>query len=750
MALTDALQNNFRTVFADSLKKQLDPLSDDNYYFFFGKILPWTDETTPPSVVDSVAEKFSAYRNSLFAIRVDSRNISFVIPRTNWTSGRVYSEYDDTADQNDPESVTDYYVLVGGKSVYKCLDNNNGSASSQTPTQTGTSSFRLSDGYKWKFMYTITDDQLDFLTEEYMPVMFREKSEDETANLQFEVQQKTVDGAINRIDVTGLETILTSQYPNSISDAKNVYQSTNAGITGVVLNPNDSLFSEDDDAYNGYVLYISSGLGSGQAHRISDYEVSDTEGKVLTLETPLERKIFGLSDNEGQSSFKILPEILVHGDGKNAQFVMPSKDLVTINAGSEYTGAFATFPTPGLVGSSPTARIYISPKSGHGGNAITEFNASKVLVRMINDNVDGQPEIISVNDFRQFGILKNPVLNDNSLRVAGSEYDRKTSMVVKKPFGYSAGGENSSFGFDSEIFKPNDYIFGQQSNAVATIERWELGSDQTEGKLFLKNPSKDFVLPSSEEERIRINFGISGGTGNYAVNETVSHYNSVLGLTANGVVRGWDSINRELLLRLTGTGDGGAVPFSASSTASVVGISSGAEQHDYANIEDEGGELIGTFGTTAASFTVDFASNAFIGRIKSGNNFYVDTSETPVYRMTTSLDLTPTTGSFSSSDFALDNGITQENAGKKLTIAKVASWTPSTTGASGTLVLSDVLGGFSAGGTISGPNGTNYKVSSINDSQLVQGSGEVLYIQNVRSIDRQSNQREEVRILIGF
>ena len=35
MALTDALQNNFRSVFADSLKKQLDPVSDDNYYFFF-------------------------------------------------------------------------------------------------------------------------------------------------------------------------------------------------------------------------------------------------------------------------------------------------------------------------------------------------------------------------------------------------------------------------------------------------------------------------------------------------------------------------------------------------------------------------------------------------------------------------------------------------------------------------------------------------------------------------------------------
>lgn len=742
MALTDALQNNFRTVFADSLKKQLDPLSDDNYYFFFGKILPWTDETTPPSVVDSVAEKFSAYRNSLFSIRVDSRNISFVIPRTNWTTGRVYSEYDDTADQNDPESVTDYYVLVGGKSVYKCLDNNNRSASSQTPTQTGTSSFRLSDGYKWKFMYTITDDQLDFLTEEYMPVMFREKSEDETANLQFEVQQKTVDGAINRIDVTGLQTILSSQYPNSLADAKNVFQSTDGGSTTVVLNPNDSLFSEDDDAYNGYVFYTSSGLGSGQAHRISDYEVEGNV-KTLTLETPLERKIFGLADNEAQTSFKILPEILIHGDGEDAKFVMPSKDLVAINTGRKYTGAFATFPTPGLVGSSPTARIYISPKGGHGGDAVNEFNASKVLVRIINDNVEGQPEIIDVNDFRQFGILKNPILNDNSLRVAGSEFDRKTSIIVKKPF-------RSSIGYGTELFKANDYIFGKQSNAVATIERWEYDSANIEGKLTLKNPTKEFVLPSSDEERIRINFGASGGTGEFVVNENVTHFNSVLGITATGAVRGWDSTNRELLVRLTATGDAGAVPFSANSTASVVGISSGAEQHDYTNVEDEGGELFGTFGTTAASFTVDAAGDPFIGRIKTGENFYIDVSETPIYRMTTELGLTPTTGSFTSSDFALDNGITQENLGKKLTIAKVASWTPATNGTSGTLVLSDVLGGFSAGGTISGPNGANYKVSSINGSQLVQGSGEVLYIQNVRSIDRQSNQREEVRILIGF
>ena len=101
MPLTDALQNNFKTQFAKELKETFDPVSEDNYYLFFGNALPWADETTPPTVVDSVSEHFDALRNGLFAIRIDSRNTAIVVPRINWTSGVVYDQYDHTLDLHD-------------------------------------------------------------------------------------------------------------------------------------------------------------------------------------------------------------------------------------------------------------------------------------------------------------------------------------------------------------------------------------------------------------------------------------------------------------------------------------------------------------------------------------------------------------------------------------------------------------------------------------------------------------------------
>ena len=744
MALTDALQNNFRSVFADSLKKQLDPVSDDNYYFFFGKVTPWTDELTPPTLVDSVSEKFSAYRNGLFAIRLDSRNISFVIPRINWSSGTVYKAYDDSLDQNDPDSVTSYYVLVDNTSVYKCISNNNGGASTVAPTQTDTSIFTTSDGYKWKFLYTLTDDQLDFLTEEYIPVTLRDKSEDTTASLQYEVQEKAVDGSVYRIDISGLS-ILT-KYTDSVITPRDVFNSVTAGSTQVKLNPNDTNTLSGASSYVGYTFYVSGGPGQGQNIRISSY---DATNKILTLESPLQQDLVG-AETDGNSTFQILPEVLIHGDGQDAKAALTSNGAVILNAGRNYTKAFLTFPTTLAAGqSAPTGRVHIGPKGGHGGDVIREFDASKILLRIINDNVEGQPEIINVNDYRQFGIIKNPILNDNSLRVAGSEYDRKLELNIRKPHGF-CGEYLEANDEGTETFKLNDFVYGKDSKAVAEVSSWDLSTDRETGKLILKNPSRNFKLPSPDQETVRINFGTSGGTGEFNLFETVTQYNTTLGITATGVVKDWNSVERELLIRLSATGENGAVPFSAGITSHIIGVDSGAERHDHKNLESEAGELLATFGTTTGTFNKDLESDIFIARIASGSNVYVDSSETPVYRMTTNLDIVPTTGSLSSSNFALDDGVTQENSKRLLTSANVASWTPNAAGTTGTLVLTNVVGGFSAGGTLHGPQGTNFKVNSINESSLVQGSGEVLYIQNVRSIDRQKNQREEVRILIGF
>ena len=131
---------------------------------------------------------------------------SFVVPRHNWTSGRVYSAYDD--DLTTIPSNT-YYVLTEENQVYICLQqgrDNNGTALASTvkPAITDTvKPFKTSDGYKWKFMYTISPQEvLKFTTSEYIPVKKVGSLNDGSA--QYTVEQTSVDGSIDVINRTCL------------------------------------------------------------------------------------------------------------------------------------------------------------------------------------------------------------------------------------------------------------------------------------------------------------------------------------------------------------------------------------------------------------------------------------------------------------------------------------------------------------------------------------------------------------------
>ena len=744
MSLTDALQNKFRTDFAKNLLSSFNPLSDDNYFLFFGKSNSWSDETTPPAVVDSVEEHFSALRNSLFAIRIDERNCSFVVPRINWTTGTVYDEYNDASDLHDVSSLKSYYVLVDGDRVYKCIDNNDGEKSTEKPTFTGTYIFTTSDGYKWQFMYKLKENQKEFLTDEYMPVSIAQKSDDTVGQLQYEVQTKAVDGLIYKVNVTPNDAV----YEYSIRNPIVLKSDALTGTTGCFLPDDNDSISTDAGAYVGYVLYVFGGQGAeiGQLRRITAY---DTATRELTVDPAIDQTIFGRG-NLIPSRIQIFPEILIHGDGTGAEaYVGVNADnkpdqVNIINGGREYKSAFATFPTTRSSGSVPTADIQIGPKGGHGSNILEEFDASRLMVRLLNENVENQIEIINVNDFRQFGIIKNPILNDNSKRIAGSEYDRKTSINVRKPFGIS--GEEYFDTGANPTFKVGESVYGFDSKSVGEIVSWKLNDDRQGGNLVIANPTKDFILPNTTEQSVRINFGASGASGDYALYENVRQFNDVVGSTAEGVVKYWDPVKRELVIRLSGTGNFSAIPFSTGTTQPIKGISSNAEHSDYQNSEDEGGEILGTFGTTSGDFH-KLGNITEISRIDSGVNSFIETNETPVYKMTTTLIVQDSGGSLTSSSFTLDDGITQEN-NRIFTTANVASWT-ATSGNTGELVLTNVLGDFDTGNTFASPDGS-FEFQSVTQPDLVEGSGEVLYIQNIRPISRQQKQREEFRISIGF
>jgi len=64
-----------------------------------------------------------------------------------------------------------FYVVTDEFNVYKCLDNNSNAASTVEPTGTSTSVLTTGDGYKWKYMYTLSaSQQVNFLSTDFMAV----------------------------------------------------------------------------------------------------------------------------------------------------------------------------------------------------------------------------------------------------------------------------------------------------------------------------------------------------------------------------------------------------------------------------------------------------------------------------------------------------------------------------------------------------------------------------------------------------
>jgi len=151
-------------------------LLNSNMYLFIGKVTGWSDDASPPTPTDSVANThYENWRDMIAAKKITSSDVSHAIPRKNWTNNTNYFAYTDNTNTLFSQ---DFYVMTGDYNVYKCLsnsDSNSGGTAASTsttkPTGTGTSIISTADGYKWKFMYQISaSDALKFVTPNYIPV----------------------------------------------------------------------------------------------------------------------------------------------------------------------------------------------------------------------------------------------------------------------------------------------------------------------------------------------------------------------------------------------------------------------------------------------------------------------------------------------------------------------------------------------------------------------------------------------------
>lgn len=194
--------NNLRVASAEQFKEAVsEPAPNTSIYFTYGKVLSWANDATPNVANVSLASHYELWDNMIGAKKITGSDIRHVIPRNQWTANTKYTAFDHlNTDLNNTSNK--YYVVTSQNHVFKCIANNNSSNSTVEPSTLNfnTTSVIVQDGYVWKYMYSLTDQELiRFSTSEYIPVKTLTENDGST---QWQVQDGAVDGGIHAIFIT--------------------------------------------------------------------------------------------------------------------------------------------------------------------------------------------------------------------------------------------------------------------------------------------------------------------------------------------------------------------------------------------------------------------------------------------------------------------------------------------------------------------------------------------------------------------
>jgi hypothetical protein len=337
-------------------------------------------DANPVTPSDTVVTEFSAFDDLLAAKKITSSDVSFAVPRRNWATGTTYDIYrhdygeyttGSTSTKNTANGGAttlhdaNFYVLTSDRNVYKCIDNDDNTASTIEPTGTGNAIITTADGYKWKYMYTMSaSQQSNFLSTDFMAV-----------STNSTVSSAAIDGSIDCIKIKS------------------------AGSGGT----------------NGTHSVTIKGDGSSATANVV------VAGGIIT-------------------------------------------EVTMTNVGSGYT--FGTVSNAEIVSAGATnltgaeLDVIISPKGGHGFNAVQELGGFFV---MLNINLEGTESANSGdfhagNDFRKICLIRDP-------KASGSAASAST-LRGTKAVRLAASPTPGTFTVDEEINQAT-------TGAVAKVVEWD-------------------------------------------------------------------------------------------------------------------------------------------------------------------------------------------------------------------------------------------------------------------------------------
>ncbi len=278
------ITEKFRSHNATNFYESFTESSPNTYYLFIGKATPFTtgtsggSDSSPSTPADSVSREFYNWDAMIAAKKIPSTDITYALPRRDWSNGTTYDMYDDDISSSNTATSgatnlfdSSFYFITSDYRVYKVLDNNGGSAySGSEPTSTSTSPFALG-GYVLKYMYALTaSEAAKYLTTDYMPV-----SDDST------VTTAATDGKIESLSITAGSGYTDGTYYAAVyGDGTSAGTSSGAIVRITVSSGSIASFGltagSDTTIHDGGAAYTYGTVNLGSSYTFSDAALSSS------------------------------------------------------------------------------------------------------------------------------------------------------------------------------------------------------------------------------------------------------------------------------------------------------------------------------------------------------------------------------------------------------------------------------------------------------------------------------------------
>jgi hypothetical protein len=803
------LKASIKRTYAENLLNDV-ALNRGQYFLFVAKTTPWdatagaSADIVPVTPPDTVKDEYEIMHSVIGYKKLDPSKIVFALPRVPWEVTN-YDAYEDDQALFDVDAPKNFYVVSSANNIYKCLKAGSGNSTIE-PSHTSTTALEYNDGYTWKYLATVKESLLPYELTDYIPVTYAVVQQDtlgtdSESTTQFNTQRAAVNGQITRLDLTDAGGVSAATYYGSeygarfavgatgSTAAKNVSFGVGDYFT-ITTSTNTNAFSlpvSDIQNYVGYVLRIV-GVSGGNPSDVNNYGIihgvtASSNQYTFTVRGEHEPFTFTFSGGSNAVYYDIIPYARISGDGSGAYgFVTTGKTgasdwrkingINLIDGGMNYSQASVRVVSAKADGTSgntvhPTITAVLSPKGGHGSNILKELNVQDVIMVATIDSND-EAVISTGGSYRKFGIIRNPIVNDNSDVVAGSQSPYYRDLVLQ----YLGASYNSLVGFQGAYFdgSASNFIVGKESYAtfpvVAATAYNTTTANEKRVQVQVKNsasqpitwldrlqyydislsPSKSGFLTGekvSQNIPAGISIGALGGItyafGISAEGTVVSATSSLLGVrvTKNAFVSGTSST-----LQITG--------FNSGVTATVAGVSLSYGEKIYVN---RGLSLATEAGKTAEFFKIISASVP-----------YFAAATVPSYSGLTVLRMTKPTGLADFTDTTWQNGdfVQQGVSGSYLydyASGTVYKWSR-TDVSTGLLYVTEPFGNFKYvtvnGATLSRLNTSGgvvnqgYSVAGVSAPGIDIHSGEIIYINSIQPIQRLPNQSEEFRLRVGF